>query len=78
MVWRIVKHRIKDLSHRFQNRYLKYEKALLGKRTLPSRSYWCAHTLLFTMKGPTGKLFIDKYFSPAKKAAVSFILLGRN
>ncbi|XP_078493279.1 phosphate-regulating neutral endopeptidase PHEX [Ciona intestinalis] len=69
MVWRIVKHRILNLSHKFLVRYSQYKQILYGTKVLPTREHKCTQQLMFTMKGATGNLFINKYFSPAKKRA---------
>uniref|UniRef100_H2ZN76 Peptidase M13 C-terminal domain-containing protein n=1 Tax=Ciona savignyi TaxID=51511 RepID=H2ZN76_CIOSA len=73
MVWRIVKHRILNLSKRFMNRYAKYKRVMYGTTVLETREYKCSNQLIFTMKGPTGKLFIDKYFTPAKKRVANIL-----
>ncbi|XP_039273726.2 phosphate-regulating neutral endopeptidase PHEX-like [Styela clava] len=67
MVWRIVKHRMRNLDISFQKRYLQYKRTFYGTTKLRERWYTCANYAIFSMKGPTGKMFVDKYFSPAKK-----------
>lgn len=68
MVWRFVKHRISNLGRPFEERYLQYTKALYGTKALHKRWFKCSEYLIFSMQQPTGKMFVDKYFSPAKKA----------
>ncbi|XP_076819952.1 phosphate-regulating neutral endopeptidase PHEX-like [Clavelina lepadiformis] len=67
LVWTNVKRRIQSLSSRFQQRYLEFEETLFGKRALTSRRERCAMDTMYLMKGPTGKLYIETYFSEAKK-----------
>lgn len=67
MVWRFVKHRITNLGRPFQERYLKYKHAMYGTKALHKRWYFCSQYIIYGMKEPAGKMFVDSYFSLAKK-----------
>uniref|UniRef100_F6PUF3 Uncharacterized protein n=1 Tax=Ciona intestinalis TaxID=7719 RepID=F6PUF3_CIOIN len=73
MVWRLVKHRVRNLSNRFENLYREYVREVYHRSSLPTRKYKCSHFLMFSLKRPTGYLFIKKYFSKAKKDAAKVL-----
>jgi len=70
MVWTAVKKRLKNLSGRFLNRLLQYEKSVTGISTLTSRRFKCSAETMFGMKAGTSKMFIDKFFNKERKQAV--------
>ncbi|XP_078493290.1 phosphate-regulating neutral endopeptidase PHEX-like [Ciona intestinalis] len=73
MVWRLVKHRVRNLSARFENLYREYVREVYHRSSLPTRKYKCSHFMMFSLKRPTGYLFIKKYFSKAKKDAAKVL-----
>uniref|UniRef100_H2ZNA2 Peptidase M13 C-terminal domain-containing protein n=1 Tax=Ciona savignyi TaxID=51511 RepID=H2ZNA2_CIOSA len=73
IVWRFVKHRVKNLGHRYSEIYREYLNEVYHRPLLPTRKYKCSHYLLFAMKGATGNLFINKYFTKAKKDAAEVL-----
>ncbi|XP_078492963.1 phosphate-regulating neutral endopeptidase PHEX-like [Ciona intestinalis] len=70
MVWRIVKNRIGNLGLDFQNMGLEYIKVFSGQLKLRDRRSDCVDYVKQIFPGPTGYMFISKYFKEEDKQAV--------